>query len=100
MGPQVRSDADEKLPIKFAMFVEPRDIGIRYCYRLIDAERDYKAEIAFIIAHDALPLSYIDPRPYEDARAMHAMWEHTRRDSPGTFLDARNMGWFVEAGRT
>lgn len=83
--------------LRFGMFVEPCDIGTRYCYRLVDLERGQSFEVGFIIPKDTLPLSYIDPRPSEDARCMHNLWEGLKRNSPGTFLAARNAGWINPA---
>jgi hypothetical protein len=84
--------------MKFGMFVEPVDIGTRYVYRLVDLERGQQFEVAFIIESDHLAFSYIDPRPHEDARCMHNLWEGLRRSSPGTFLAARSAGWVTPSG--
>lgn len=85
--------------LKFGMFVESHDIGTRYVYRLVDLERAQNFEVGFIVAHDALALSYIDPRPYEDERCMFNLWEGLKRNSPGTFLDARNRGWIAASAQ-
>ncbi len=85
--------------LKFGMWVEPIDIGTRYVYRLVDLERGQNFEVAFIIDKHAFAFSYIDPRPYEDERCIFNLWEGLKRNSPGTFLDARNRGWVTATQR-
>lgn len=77
------------MKIRYLCYVDKTPFGPRYSYAVSDVERGIVFEIGFT----ASSVIREDMRPNEDARCVRDLWRHIKRESPGTFLDAKAMGF-------
>ena len=84
-------------PIRYACFFAPSHFGGgHYEYVVNDRDRDVRFSIGFETMTPIDGASYVDERRAHARQCERDLWRGVKRESPGTYLDAKAMGWVPE----